>query len=123
VIQASSAQSVPGTITAPNTEFSDSLVVLPEIFLDASSQLREACAVRGGRPISSLTRRGRGGLQPDPGAPLTSTADTRKDDRRVKPMTSHPARPHPSNSGSVQVSQAISPPGPPVFGCGGGTGR
>ena len=33
------------TINAPNTEVTGSLVVLPENFLNASSQLREACAV------------------------------------------------------------------------------
>ena len=74
VIQASSAQSVAGNIViiAPNTDVADSLVVLPETFLDASSQLRETCAARGGRPSSSFIARGRGGLPPDPGAPLAA---------------------------------------------------
>ena len=75
VIQASSAQSVSGTITitAPNTDVTSSLVVLPETFLDASSQLRVACAARGGRPASSFTAGGRGGLPPDPDAPLAAS--------------------------------------------------
>jgi hypothetical protein len=47
-------------------------VVLPETFLDAGSQLREACAARGGRPASSFTAGGHGGLPPDPGAPLAA---------------------------------------------------
>jgi hypothetical protein len=46
--------------------------VLPETLLDASSQLREACAGRGGRPSSSFKAAGRGGLPPDPGAPLAA---------------------------------------------------
>jgi filamentous hemagglutinin family protein len=72
VIQASSQESVSGTITiaAPNTDVSSSLVVLPGTFLDAGGQLRETCASRGGRPASSLSPGGRGGLPPDPGAPL-----------------------------------------------------
>jgi filamentous hemagglutinin family protein len=60
------------TIAAPNTDVSSSLVVLPETFFDVSSQLREACAARGGRRASSLTVGGRGGLPPDPGTPLAA---------------------------------------------------
>jgi large exoprotein involved in heme utilization and adhesion len=75
VIQASSELGLSGTITiaAPNTDVAGSLVILPETFLDASSQLREACAARGGQPTSSLTLGGWGGLPPDPGAPLAAT--------------------------------------------------
>jgi len=36
------------------------------------SQLREACAARGGRPASSFAAGGRGGLPPDPGTPLAA---------------------------------------------------
>jgi hypothetical protein len=66
--------SVAGTITiaAPNTDVSGGLTVLPETFLDASSQLRAACAARGDRPASSFTAGGRGGLPPAPGAPLAT---------------------------------------------------
>jgi hypothetical protein len=76
VIQASSAQSVSGTITitAPNTDVAGSLVVLPETLFDVSSELRETCAARGGRPGSSFTAGGRSGLPPDPGAPLTASS-------------------------------------------------
>src|SRR4051812_12130428 len=75
VIRAALEESVAGTITitAPNTDVADSLVVLPETFFDASSQLRVACAARGGRPGSSFARGGRGGLPPDPGTPLMAT--------------------------------------------------
>jgi hypothetical protein len=59
-------------IAAPNTDVSGSLTVLPETFLDAGVRLREACAARGGRPASSFTAGGRGGLPPDPGAPLAA---------------------------------------------------
>jgi filamentous hemagglutinin family protein len=61
------------TIAAPDTDISSSLVVLPETLFDASSQLRVACAARGGRRASSLTPGGRGGLPPDPGTPLMAT--------------------------------------------------
>jgi large exoprotein involved in heme utilization and adhesion len=72
VIRASSAQSISGiiTISAPNTDISSSLVVLPETFLDASSQWPTACA---SRPTSSFKASGRGGLPPDPGAPLAAS--------------------------------------------------
>jgi len=60
-------------ITAPNTDVSSSLVVLPGTFLDAGSRLRETCAARGGRPASSLSPGGRGGLPPDPDAPLVAS--------------------------------------------------
>jgi len=75
VIQASSAQSVSGTISIAglNQDIAGSLVVLPETFLDASSQLRVACAARGGRPSNSLSPGGRGGLPPDPGTPLAAS--------------------------------------------------
>ena len=76
VIQASSAQSVSGTISIAglNQDIAGSLVVLPETFLDASSQLREACAARGGRPGNSFIAGGRGGLPPDPGTPLAASS-------------------------------------------------
>jgi hypothetical protein len=48
------------------------LVALPKTFLNASSQLREACAARGGRRANSFKAGGRGGLPPDPGTPLAA---------------------------------------------------
>jgi hypothetical protein len=64
VIRASSELGLSGTISiaAPNTDVVGSLVVLPKTLLDASSQLREACAARGGHPGSSFTAGGRGDL-------------------------------------------------------------
>jgi hypothetical protein len=75
VIQASSELGLSGTITiaAPNTDVAGSLVVLPETLFDASSQLRVACAARGGRSASSFNAGGRGGLPPDPGTPLAAS--------------------------------------------------
>jgi len=61
------------TIAAPDTDVASSLVVLPGTFLAAGSQLRVACAARGGRPASSFTAGGRGGLPPDPDAPLAAS--------------------------------------------------
>jgi hypothetical protein len=91
------------TITAPNTDISGSLTVLPETLFDASSHLREACAARGGRPASSFNAGGRGGLPPDPGSSLTAspfgqplkqqtatgspTALTPRPQQAVKPIT------------------------------------
>ena len=90
-------------IAAPNTDISSSLVVLPETLFDASSELREACAARGGRPSSSFNAGGRGGLPPDPGTPLAAssfgqpleqqtatgspTTSTAKPQQAVKPIT------------------------------------
>jgi large exoprotein involved in heme utilization and adhesion len=73
VITASGSVAGNIAINAPNTDVAGSLVVLPEIFLDASSQLRETCAARGGRPVSSFTAGGRGGLPPAPDAPLAAS--------------------------------------------------
>ena len=58
-------------VTVP--QVADKLAVLPRTFLDAGSQLRVACAARGGRPASSFTAGGRGGLPPDPDAPLVAS--------------------------------------------------
>jgi large exoprotein involved in heme utilization and adhesion len=105
VIQASSAQSISGTISIAglNQDVAGNLVVLPETLFDISSQLREACAARGGRPSSSFAAGGRGGLPPDPGLPLaanpfgqpsgqqtttrSSTALTAKPPPAAKPIT------------------------------------
>jgi hypothetical protein len=63
VIQASSAQSVSGTITitAPSTDVAGSLVGLPETLFDVSSRLRVACAARprcatGRHPVRAAAR-------------------------------------------------------------------
>src|SRR3954462_3324596 len=73
VITASGSAAGNIVIAAPNTDISSSLVVLSETFVDASSQLRVACAAHGGRPTSSFAAGGRGGLPPDPGAPLATS--------------------------------------------------
>jgi large exoprotein involved in heme utilization and adhesion len=62
-----------GSSIAQGTDNIVSLVVSPKTFLNASSQLREACAARGGRRTSSFKPGGRGGLPPDPGTPLMAT--------------------------------------------------
>jgi hypothetical protein len=95
VIQASSAQSVPGTITitAPNTDVAGSLIVLPGTLFDVSSELREACATRGGRPASSFTAGGRGGLPPDPGTPLAANPFEQPLEQHTGSPTTLTARP------------------------------
>jgi hypothetical protein len=64
--------SVIGTSDAIASRTDYTVVVRPETFLNASSQLREACATRGGWPASSFAPGGRGGLPPAPGAPLAA---------------------------------------------------
>jgi hypothetical protein len=73
--------------TAPNADTPGSLVVLPETFLDASSQLRETCAARAGRPGSSFIAGGRGGLPPDPGAPLAASPFGQPPEQRTSRLT------------------------------------
>jgi hypothetical protein len=75
VIQASSELGLSGTISiaAPDTDVAGSLIVLPGTLFNVSSELREACAARGGRPASSFAAGGRGGLPPDPGTPLAAS--------------------------------------------------
>lgn len=74
LIDASSALGVDGFVrtTAPGTDVSASLAVLPASYLDAASQLQAGCgAARAG--LSSLTQVGRGGLPRDPGDYLPSS--------------------------------------------------
>jgi filamentous hemagglutinin family protein len=77
LIDASSAAGVPGTvsISAPNTNLSTQLKVLPTAFFDASALVREACSGRfaAGAPRSSLVGVGRGGLAASPERFATST--------------------------------------------------
>jgi filamentous hemagglutinin family protein len=70
VLQASSSIGVSGTFN----NVVDALPVLSATFLDASSQLHETCAARGGRPTSSFAAGGGGGLPPDPGTPLAASS-------------------------------------------------
>ncbi|MFC5357743.1 filamentous hemagglutinin N-terminal domain-containing protein [Azospirillum himalayense] len=74
VIEASSAESVSGTIStpAPDNTIASSLVKLPESFLGSRDLLRDTCAGRGGRASSSLIVGNGGGLPLDPAAPLPS---------------------------------------------------
>lgn len=73
VISASSALGVDGIVrtTAPDSDVSAALAVLPASYLDAAARLQAACgAARVGR--SSLTEIGRGGIVADPGGYLVS---------------------------------------------------
>jgi len=74
LIEASSAESVSGTIStpAPDNTIASSLVKLPENFLNTRDLLRDSCAGRGGRASSSLIVGNGGGLPLDPAAPLPS---------------------------------------------------
>jgi large exoprotein involved in heme utilization and adhesion len=71
LVDASSQAGIPGTvsISAPNTNLSTQLKVLPAAFFDATQLVREACAGRGvasGNGGSSLVGVGRGGLAASP---------------------------------------------------------
>ncbi|MCW2239659.1 beta strand repeat-containing protein [Azospirillum canadense] len=74
LIEASSAESVSGTIStpAPDNTIASSLVKLPESFLNTRDLLRDSCAGRGGRASSSLIVGNGGGLPLDPAGPLPS---------------------------------------------------
>jgi hypothetical protein len=112
VIRASSAESVSGTIniTAPNVDVANSLLVLPETFLDASNQLREACARQGGRPTSSLVAGGRGGLPPDPGAPLSASPSSLLKAGQADPVPNHAATlPLPASTEVVSIVGMLQP--------------
>ena len=75
MIQASSAQSIAGTIVidSPDTDIAGSLTPLPESFLDASALLPQRCAVQRSASQSSFIVAGRGGLPPDPDGYLSSS--------------------------------------------------
>jgi filamentous hemagglutinin family protein len=94
VLATSSGLVVSGTFNSALNELS----VLPETLLNASSQLREACAARGGRPASSFNASGRGGLPPDPGIPLTASSFGQPLEQQTATGSSTPlaARPPPA---------------------------
>lgn len=76
-ISASSVLGVDGFVrtTAPDSDVSAGLAVLPGTYLDAASKLQAGCgAARAGQ--SSLNQVGRGGLPADPGSYLSSPIDS-----------------------------------------------
>ena len=77
LVDASSQAGIPGTvqISAPNTNLSTQIKVLPAAFFDATQLVREACSARGmtGGNASSLVGVGRGGLAASPERFATST--------------------------------------------------
>jgi filamentous hemagglutinin family protein len=106
VIQASSELGLSGTITiaAPNTDVAGSLVVLPETLFDVSSELRVACATRGGRPASSFNAGGRGGLPPDPSTPLTASPFGQPLEQQTTTGSSTPSSRRPQAAKPITVS-------------------
>ena len=66
-VTASSQTGIAGTITISGQEsaLNSSLVVLPSTLREVAAILRDACAARAGRPHSTLTQGGRGGLPQD----------------------------------------------------------
>ncbi len=72
IVSASSAKSVPGTvsISTSGTDIGGTLVVLPEALADAAMQLAEQCEARGGRTLASFVGTGRGGLPAGPEDPM-----------------------------------------------------
>jgi len=57
-------------INGPRVDVNGALVVLSSQLRGRTEVLREACAARADRPISSLVEAGRGGLPQDPEATL-----------------------------------------------------
>jgi len=72
VVSAASEFGLSGTvvINGPRVDVNGALVVLSTQLHGRTEVLREACAARAGRPISSLVEAGRGGLPQDPEATL-----------------------------------------------------
>jgi large exoprotein involved in heme utilization and adhesion len=72
IISATSELGISGTvvINGPLVDVNGALVVLSSQLRSRIEVLREACAARPDRPISSLVERGRGGLPQDPEATL-----------------------------------------------------
>lgn len=60
-------------VNAPKLDISGSLVVLTANFLDASSLLNDPCAIGHADQASSFVIRSRGGIPPQPDAPLPPT--------------------------------------------------
>jgi filamentous hemagglutinin family protein len=71
-VSASSELGISGTIVinGPRVDVNGALVVLSSQLRGRTEVLREACAARADRPISSLVEAGRGGLPQDPEATL-----------------------------------------------------
>jgi filamentous hemagglutinin family protein len=72
IISATSQLGISGTvvINGPRVDVNGALVVLSSELRGRAEVLREACAARGGQPISSFVEAGRGGLPQDPEATL-----------------------------------------------------
>jgi large exoprotein involved in heme utilization and adhesion len=72
VVSATSQLGISGTveINGPRVDVNGALVVLSSELRGRAAVLREACAARSDRPISSLVEAGRGGLPQDPEATL-----------------------------------------------------
>jgi filamentous hemagglutinin family protein len=72
IVDASSQKGISGTvlITNPRVDVNGALVVLSSELRGHAAVLREACAARADRPVSSLVEAGRGGLPQDPEATL-----------------------------------------------------
>jgi filamentous hemagglutinin family protein len=72
IVSATSELGISGTIVinGPRVDVNGALVVLSTQLRGRTELLREACAARADRPISSLVEAGRGGLPTDPEATL-----------------------------------------------------
>jgi large exoprotein involved in heme utilization and adhesion len=72
IVSATSELGISGTvvINGPRVDVNGALVVLSSQLRGRTEVLREACAARADRPVSSLVEAGRGGLPQDPEATL-----------------------------------------------------
>jgi hypothetical protein len=101
IVSATSEKGISGTvvINGPRVDVNGALVVLSSELRGRAEVLREACAARGGRPISNLVEAGRGGLPQDPEATLPALYIAGRDINSNAPAAAGTAR----ASGALQT--------------------
>jgi large exoprotein involved in heme utilization and adhesion len=111
VITASSEFGVDGVveINTPNVDASFGLVANPIELVDASRLIASGCGAAGGQGESEFIATGRGGLPPNPSAPLSSDtvwSDLRYRTQLAENRTSSAVSTQPTNPIPVQLVEA-----------------
>ena len=103
IVSASSQLGISGTIeiNGPRVDVNGALVVLSSELRGRAAVLREACAARAERPISSLVEAGRGGLPQDPEATLPALYIAGRD---VNPNTTPGAETIEADAAALQTA-------------------
>lgn len=104
-------------INASITDTMSNLVLLPSVFFEASAILPTACSGRGSQPTNSLIAGGRGGLPPDPSAPLFSMASPEESNRHGTGPTSQAASIRNQDLDSLQRDRIVVAAGTFRTGC------